>query len=115
MIDFAANPEQTAVIRQLNDTLRRTGEGGRTVLTRGVAALPTDELATALRAVADFDAFREGNDPYAEHDCAVLSAAGHQIMWKIDYFDPELEHQSQDPADPSITSRVLTIMLAEEY
>ena len=115
MIDMVPNAERTAAIRQLNDTLRRIGEGGRTVLTRGLAALPTDELAMALRAVANFDAFRESNDPYGEHDCAVLSAAGHQVMWKIDYFDPELEHHSLDPADPSITSRVLTIMLAEEY
>ena len=115
MIDIVPNAERTAAIRQLNDTLRRTGEGGRTVLTRGVAALPTDELTMALRAVAGFDAFREANDPYAEHDCAVLSVAGHQVMWKIDYFDPELEHHSLDPSDPSITTRVLTIMLAEEY
>jgi hypothetical protein len=115
MIDMVPNAERTAAIRQLNDNLRRTGEGGRTVLTRGLLALPTDELAMALRAVANFDAFRGANDPYGEHDCAVLSAAGHQIMWKIDYYDPELEHHSLDPADASITSRVLTIMLAEEY
>lgn len=104
-----------AAVRELNDALRRTGIGGRTVLTRGVAALPTAELAVVLRAVAAFDAFREDNDPHAEHDCAVVDAAGHQVLFKIDYYDPDLQHHSLDASDSTITARVLTIMLAEEY
>jgi Protein of unknown function (DUF3768) len=36
-------------------------------------------------------------------------------MFKIDYFDRELSMHSPDPADPSVTQRVITIMLAEEY
>ena len=34
---------------------------------------------------------------------------------KLDYFDKELKFGSENPADPSKTTRVLTIMLAEEY
>jgi hypothetical protein len=37
------------------------------------------------------------------------------IMFKIDYFDQNLSMYSSDPAEPSVTQRVITIMLAEEY
>ena len=40
---------------------------------------------------------------------------GERLLFKIDYFDRSLTGHSADPADPSITTRVLTIMLAEEY
>ncbi|MFZ2108608.1 MAG: DUF3768 domain-containing protein [Roseiarcus sp.] len=34
---------------------------------------------------------------------------------KIDYYDRATEMGSPDPADPAATTRVLTIMLADEY
>ena len=36
-------------------------------------------------------------------------------MFKIDYYDQNLSMHSPDPADPAITQRVITIMLAEDY
>lgn len=38
-----------------------------------------------------------------------------RIFFKLDYYDPTLSFLSDDPADPSKTVRVLTIMLASEY
>jgi hypothetical protein len=112
----APNPQnEAAAIQALNDTLRQTGVGGRTVLTAGIASLPTESLTAALRAVAAFDAFTPDNDPYGEHDCATVETSGIKVIWKIDYYDPETGRHSDDPTNPAITNRLLTIMLAEEY
>ena len=102
-------------IRHLNDQLRRTLAGGVLVMTAGVIALGEARQLTVLKAVAAFDTFDEGNDPYGEHDFGALELEGERLFWKIDYFDRNLSSRSPDPADPSVTTRVLTIMLAEEY
>ena len=102
-------------IRDLNDELRRTGIGGTTNLTRGVWALGSDFVAHAVAAVRAFNAFGEDNDPWQEHDCATLEVDGETVMFKIDCYDLNMEYGSPDPADPKVTQRVLTIMLAEEY
>ena len=57
----------------------------------------------------------EGDDPYGEHDFGAFDHAGQRIFWKIDCYDPTEEFGSEDPADPSKTMRVLTILLADEY
>ena len=61
------------------------------------------------------DDFCHANDPYEEHDFGSFEAEGEKIFFKIDYFDRTLTHHSPDPADPSVTERVITIMLADEY
>jgi hypothetical protein len=46
----------------------------------------------------------------------ILSQAERQtIFFKIDYFDKSLTYHSPDPSDGSVTERVITIMLADEY
>jgi hypothetical protein len=99
----------------LNDELRRFGRGGRIVVTAGIQALGAVFLHQALEALRAFEAFDDRNDPYGEHDCALIEVEGQSLLWKIDYYDTSFTLHSPDPADPSVTCRVLTLMLADEY
>ena len=63
-------------ICKLNDELRRFGRGGRILMTPGIQALGVSAVARVLTAVAAFDAFTGDNDPYGEHDCAILAVEG---------------------------------------
>ena len=110
-----ANDRKAAEVRRLNDLLRCQGQGGRILVTNGIAALGPVANAKILAAVSSFDDFSQDNDPYGEHDCAVLEVDDTRVLWKIDYYDRTLSFGSEDPSDPSITTRVLTVMLAEEY
>jgi len=83
--------------------------------TAGIAALPADDQAAILRRVFEFDDFDAENDPYGEHDFGAFDHKGDRIFWKIDYFDLRMKYGSPDPADPRVTKRILTIMLASEY
>ena len=106
---------QTDRIRDLNDAFRRTFTGGRVVITRGIAALPATDQATILEKVRTHAAFEPENDPHGEHDFGAFDHGSVRIFWKIDAYDRALAYGSSDPADPSVTTRVLTVMLAEEY
>lgn len=102
-------------IQILNDHLRMFHRGGMVVLSRQLATLAIEVQREVLGAVAKFNSFGVDNDPYGEHDCALVHVGALSIIWKIDYFDQMMEHQSDDPTDPTITRRVMTVMLAEEY
>lgn len=115
MSDGQQELERVAKIRELNDRFRRTGIGGRFVMTLGVRALGPDALAQILQDVASYDEFTEDNDPYGEHDFGTVYAGMVKLFWKIDYYDRTLEAGSEDPANPAVTTRVLTLMRAEEY
>ena len=102
-------------IRALNDELRRNGIGGKIYMTRGIIDKGADFMAKASAAVRDFDAFTGDNDPWQEHDFASLEVDGETVMFKIDYYDVNMEYGSPDPSDPAVTERVMTIMLAGDY
>ena len=102
-------------IRALNDAFRATGPvAGDWMITPSVQALGPIHVLEVVRQVQQFDRFEAGNDPYREHDFGSLEFAGETLFWKIDYYAHDLQHGSDDPAEPAITRRVLTIMLASE-
>ena len=78
-------------------------------------ALGTETLMQLDEAVARFDAFTPDNDPYSEHDFGTVQVGGQTVFFKIDAYDLDLRGHSPDAADPSVTRRVMTLMLAEEY
>lgn len=101
-------------IAKLNDCFRRhPGEGW--LVTSGIQAKGPIFVLCAMNAVSAFSAFTPDNDPHGEHDFGAFQISGERLFWKIDYYDKDLYFGSPDPADPAVTRRVLTIMLASEY
>ena len=94
---------------------RTTGEGGEIHLSEGVHALGEDAGRIIVAAVQAFDGFTPDTDPCGEHDCAFVAVGILRVLFKIDYYDPTMEHHSENPADPEKTVRVMTIMFPEEY
>jgi hypothetical protein len=102
-------------IAHLNDAFRRSFSGGKVMMTSGVDALPAMVKAAVLQKVATFEEFSEDNDPHGEHDFGSFELLGRKFFWKIDCYDRELRYGSEDPSDPEKTTRVLTVMLSDEY
>jgi len=106
---------KTERIRALNDELRQYLLGGMAVITPGVAALGQQAVERIVKTIAVYDDFCHANDPHEEHDFGSFEAEGQTIFFKIDYYDKTLTYHSPDPSDPSVTERVITILLADEY
>jgi hypothetical protein len=107
--------QNTANIRTLNDQLRKNPALGIAVMTPGVAALGVEAVARIVKTIAIYDTFCQQSDPHHEHDFGAFEAEGETVFFKIDYYDKAMQAHSPNPADPSVTQRVLTIMLASEY
>ena len=105
----------TKKVRDLNDAMRKHGIGGQIMLTGGVRSLGNLAVDRIVEAVRKFDNFTYDNDPYGEHDYGSVVVGGNKVLWKIDYYDPDLQYGSPDPSNPDVTKRILTIMLASEY
>ena len=102
-------------IRQLNDDFRQSFIGGRVLATPGTRSLPIDTNAAVLEQVRTFADFDTKNDPHGEHDFGAIELERDTYFFKIDYYAPDMQGGSEDPADPTKTVRVLTIMRADEY
>jgi hypothetical protein len=100
-------------IAALNDQARQSFTGCRVVITQDVQAMP--DVPNILDQVRWYDRFTPDNDPYGEHDFGSFRCAGETIFWKWDYYDVDMGMHSPDPTDRNVTTRVLTIMLADEY
>ena len=109
------HPNAAARIQELDDAFRRSFIGGVVVVTGGFESLPVDRRRLILAKVRAFDQFGDGNDPHGEHDFGLVEDDDVRCLWKIDLYDRRMEFMSPDPTDPSVTTRVLTVMLAEEY
>jgi hypothetical protein len=108
-------PDAVERIRKLNDAFRASFSGGKVVMTASVVALPEAVKTEALQKTADFNVFTQDNDPHDEHDFGAFELCDRKFFWKIDYYDRDLQYGSEDPADPDKTTRVLTLMMAEDY
>lgn len=111
------SPEQpkSARIAELNDHLRVHRVGGRVMMTNGIAALGPVAVAAILVKLTAFSDFNRDNDPHGERDLGLFDHDGERILWKVDAYDLAMQYGSPDAADPAVTTRVLTIMRAEEY
>jgi hypothetical protein len=84
-------------------------------MTPGIAALGLEAVQRLVQTIAIFDDFCTANDPHDEHDFGSFRFDEVDVIFKIDYYDKDLNYHSPDPADPKVTERVITLMLAEEY
>ena len=102
-------------IATLNDNFKKNFIGGEVLLSAGIAAMSSEDKANIVSMVQNFNDFNEDNDPYGEHDFGSFDYKGEKILWKIDYYDLNNQYHSENPANPDITNRILTILLSCEY
>jgi len=108
-------------IAKLNDRARSGFDpSARIMFTRGcLDAFCSGDTLSGLVAQAELiktmRRHRFEEDTYGERDFGAFTFRGEKIFFKVEYYDLNLEYGSEDPADASITARVVTIMLAAEY
>ena len=101
--------EQFAEMGRRNDVARKLGLGF--TVTKKAAEL--SDLEELLYKVRSFDKFTFKDDPYGWHDLGRLEWKGQSVLWKIDYWDAELQHFVDPLSDDC--KRIITVMLASEY
>lgn len=129
---LASQRERTARIARLNDRARQAmGLACTAFVTVGFRSLPEADQSRVRELIETYNAFDEDNDPHGERDFGAIYQLGdgrwtterpkvrdnerERVFWKLDYYDRDLRFGSEDPANPAVTRRVLTIMLAQEY
>jgi hypothetical protein len=119
---IASAPDHDKCARLNDDCRWLRGDAGnfRQVMTVGVNALIAhDDLPAQIMRSAAMQAairnyqFKPGDG--SERDFGCFEFMGERLFFKIDAYDCNLEYGSPDPADASVTVRVMTVMLASEY
>jgi hypothetical protein len=129
---LASQRERAGRIARLNDRARQAmGLACTAFVTVGFRSLPDADQSRVRELIETYDAFDEDSDPHGERDFGTIYQLGdgrwttehprlnederERVFWKLYYYDRDLRFGSEDPANPAVTRRVLTIMLADEY
>lgn len=104
-----------SAIAKLNDAFRVNPILGTTILTAGIRNNSSEDIATIMNKVRNFNNFDEDNNPYGERDFGAFDFKGQKIFWKIDYYDTKFLYFSPNVSNAKVTNRVLTVMYADEY
>lgn len=95
------------------------GIPGRVVMTQGVSDLGMASRLRMHQAIVAYDGFTEDNDPDAHHDFGEITidvdGAPVRIWFKLDLYDLRYETGSEQPDDPQLTRRVMTLLMPSEY
>lgn len=113
--------DQTSRIAQLNDLCRAGRDPtARIVITATcLAALAGGahslaEIAAQAEVLAAVRHYAFRPEDGAERSRGAFEIRRQEVRFVIDYYDASLEWGSENPADPVVTTRVLTIMLPQD-
>ena len=116
----ASDDTRLATIARLNDRIRQgLDRTARIMMTRTcLGTFASDDRADAIIVRAQLlAAIRRHDFPdieARERDRGSFTFRDTNVYFRIDYYDADLAYGSEDPADASVTRRVLTIMLRED-
>lgn len=103
-------------IAKLNDELRINGIGGKSLCTTEFNELSEEVKLKACLALQNFEDFNKNNDPYGEHDRAIVKVPELKkaFEFKIIYLERGLNcaFDSYALADPEATERVIIVDVA---
>lgn len=113
--------DRTTRIAELNDLCRLGRDPtARIVITATCLAALADgadrgaEIAAQAEVLAALRQYSFRPEDGAERARGELTVRRQPIRFVIDYYDRSLEWGSENPADPAVTTRVLTVMLPQD-
>lgn len=116
----ATDVARAEAIARLNDRCRLgLDRTARTVITRTcLATFGEDNKINQIMAQAQILSairhYRYADNDRSPHDRGSVAYLGETVYFAIDAYDLALEYGSPDPADASVTRRVMTIMMRED-